>query len=341
MGYYCNICRKDITREEFFYSSNKFDRPLCREHQELERRNQEKSFRVDQQEGLMVEQEPSETHAEEIIDLDETNKKNVAKSGWKSLGKKVAVKMGKGVIKGVKKVADSSKKRSQIRKWKNHILRRMTMSQLKRLCFERKISTKKTVLKEDERSEEVYFGKRNCSKGELVSKLKSKAPLDAIISFAKRNRMNIRDIIGDIERKKAEWKVKEIIEKIDKNGRGILLELEKTIRKFVPMRQYDKEIYYQDSLASFLKSKFPDTKIEVSRGSTRPDIVVRGIAIEIKGPTHAKDLISIADKCLRYKQYFPNGMLCVLFSVNVSHRRYEDWLKGMNKHHPDVVVIKI
>ncbi len=33
MQYYCNICRKDITKEEFLYSIDKFDKPLCREHQ--------------------------------------------------------------------------------------------------------------------------------------------------------------------------------------------------------------------------------------------------------------------------------------------------------------------
>jgi len=341
MRYYCNICKKDITNAEFFYSMDKFSRPLCREHQELERRNQESSFQFERQEVPMMEQEPVETDTEEIINSDEISIDDAPKSGWKSLGKKVAVKMGKGVIKGVKKIADFSKKRVQIRKWKGGILRRMTMSQLKHLCFEKRVSTKKTVLKEDGRSGELYWKKFNCSKGNLVSRLKNKAPLDAIISFAKRNNINIRDILADIERKKAEWKVKELTEKIYENGSNFLLELEKTIREFFPMRRYDKEIYYQDTLASFLKSKFPDTKIEVFRGSTRPDIVVKGIAIEIKGPTHDRDLITIADKCLRYKQYFPNGMVCVLFSVNVNQHRYEDWLKGMNKNHPDVVVIKI
>ena len=61
----------------------------------------------------------------------------------------------------------------------------------------------------------------------------------------------------------------------------------------------------------------------------------------MKGPTSVRDLTSIADKCLRYTQNFPNGLICVLFSVNVNERRYEEWLKGMNKHYPDVKVIKI
>ncbi|MHA1375675.1 MAG: hypothetical protein ACTSR7_15440 [Promethearchaeota archaeon] len=51
MGYYCNICKKDITKAEFFYSIDKFGRALCREHQELERRAQKRSFQSERQEG--------------------------------------------------------------------------------------------------------------------------------------------------------------------------------------------------------------------------------------------------------------------------------------------------
>ena len=335
MKYYCNICKKDITKAEFLYSIDKFDRPLCREHQELERRAQERSFRFERQEVPIVEQEPINTEPEERINSE------VPKSSKKSLGKRIAAKVGKGIVKGIKKIARSSRKRVKIFRWKGAILRRMTMRQLKKLCFEKNVSTKKIVLEEDERSGEIYWKELNCSKSDLVSRLRYNVSLDAIISFVKRNRINIRDILVDIDRKKAEWKMKELTEKISKKGSDFLLKLEKIIREFVPMRQYDTEIYYQDSLASFLKAKFPNTRIEEPRGSTRPDIVVKGIAIEIKGPTSARDLQSIADKCLRYPQYFPNGMICVLFNVNVNEHRYQEWLKGMNKQYPDVKVIKI
>lgn len=210
MGYYCNICKKDITKAEYLYSLNKFDRALCREHQELEKRAQEKSFRFERQEGSMTEQEPVEIDTKENIDSEEISVDGVQKSGWKSLSKKVAVKMGKGVIKGVKKIANSTKKTLQKRKWKEDILRRMTMSQLKRLCFEKKVSTKKTIEKEDKHSGELYWKELDCSKGELVSRLKNKTPLDAIISFAKRNRIDVRDVLADIERKKKEWEKKEL-----------------------------------------------------------------------------------------------------------------------------------
>ena len=137
MRYYCNVCKKDITRGVYSYSKDKFDRPLCIEHQDVERRIREKSIQFEIPE-----------------DSDDIDVEDTPNTGWKSIGK-VAVKMGKGIKKGVKKIAASSKEYLQIRKWKGNILRRMTMSQLKRLCFEKKVSTKKTVLKEDKRSDEA------------------------------------------------------------------------------------------------------------------------------------------------------------------------------------------
>ena len=205
MGYYCNICKNDITKAEFFYSMDKFDRSLCREHQELERRAQEKSFPFEEQEGAIVKQEPGEANAEEIVDSDELSNEDAQKNSWKSRGKKVVGKMGKGVLKGVKKIVETSKKQLQIRKWRGTILRRMRMSQLKRLCFEQNISTKKTVEKEGEYFDELIEIEVDCSKDDLVSRLKNQAPLDAIISFANRNHIDIKEIIEEIERKKKEW----------------------------------------------------------------------------------------------------------------------------------------
>ncbi len=341
MEYYCNICKKGITKAEFLYSIDNFDRPLCREHQDLERKIQDTDFQHDTQKSHIMEKEDIE-----IINLETKRPKeeileDTSKGGWKSFVKKVAVGTGKGIVKGVKKIADTSKKTMQIRKWKDEILRRMDMSQLKHLCFEKKISIKKQVLEEDGKSIDLFWKEYDCTKDELISRIKNKVSLDDIISYVKRSHINIRDILTDIDTKKAEWDVKELSEKIDEIGSNLFLELEKAIREFRPLRNYDQEIFFQDSLASFLKSKFSDTEIEVPRGSTRPDIVVEGIAIEVKGPTYDKDLQTIADKCLRYRQYFPKGMICVLFKVNVNQYRYEDWLRGMKQNYPDVLIIKV
>jgi hypothetical protein len=332
MRYYCNICKKDITPGEFSYSKDKFGRPLCREHQELERRKQGSPIQIEKPAVERMVLEPAEPITEGLIDSEEKNNENAPKSRWRSLGK--------GILKGLKGIVRSSKKRSQIRKWKTSILRRMTMHQLEQLCFEKGISTTKKVLVEDDQSDEIFREEVKCSQGGLVARLKDKLPLDAIVSFAERSHINIRDILVEKARTEAQWEERDLIEKIDKKGSNKLLEIEKAIIEFPPMRRYNEELYYQDTLASFLRARFPDTRIEVTRGSTRPDIVVKGVAIEIKGPTNDGDLQTIADKCLRYKQYFPKGMICVLFNVNVTQHRYEDWVQGMKKTHPDVKIIK-
>jgi hypothetical protein len=96
MRYYCNICKNDISEKVYFYSKNRFGRALCREHQRLERIALERSSQVEQQ-GSMVEQETVKT--EEIVDADEVSVNDeVPKSGWKTVSK-VAMKMGRGVIK--------------------------------------------------------------------------------------------------------------------------------------------------------------------------------------------------------------------------------------------------
>ncbi|MHA1360809.1 MAG: hypothetical protein ACTSQI_21585 [Candidatus Helarchaeota archaeon] len=340
MRYYCTICEKDITRGEYFYSRDKFNRALCREHQELERKKQASSFQLEKQAVEPMELKPFEPESREIIVSNEKSTEIAPKGRWKSLGKKIIAKMGKGLKEGVKNIANFTKNRIQLRKWKDSILRRMTMRQLEQFCFEKKISTSKRVLKKNARSNTRYWKTVQCSKGDLVSRLKRKASLETIISFAKRNNINIREILIDIDRTRTEWKVKELTKRIKEQGSSMVLELEKAIYEFVPMRRYNQELYYQDTLASFLKSRFSDVEIEVKRGSTRPDIVVNGIAIEVKGPTNHRDLQSIADKCLRYKQYFPK-LICVLFNVTVTQHQYEDWLQGMKKHHPDVIIIKI
>ncbi|MBN2880764.1 hypothetical protein JXM83_01810 [Candidatus Woesearchaeota archaeon] len=34
MTYFCNICKKEISEKEYNYSTSKFNKPLCREHQD-------------------------------------------------------------------------------------------------------------------------------------------------------------------------------------------------------------------------------------------------------------------------------------------------------------------
>jgi len=331
MQYYCNVCRKDITKAEYLYSIDKFDRALCRKHQAIERKKRALSANYERQENIS---EKSET------DILANKSEEQASESEKSLGKKVAGSIGRGMVKGVKKLVRYSKKQIQNRKWKNKILRRMKMNQLKSLCFEQKVSIKKSDLRENKVGE-LYWKELNCTKSDLISRLKNNTSLKTIISFAQRNHIPIRDVLADRENKMKEWELKKLDDKTKKDKSNFLLQLEKSIREFIPIRHYNRELPYQDTLASALRKEFPSTRIEVSRGSTRPDIVIRGVAIEIKGPTGMKDLQTIADKCLRYPQYFPRGMICVLFNVTVSDQMYTDWLKGMKRDYPEVIVIRI
>jgi len=120
---------------------------------------------------------------------------------------------------------------------------------------------------------------------------------------------------------------------------GELGEIIEAIKSFKPFMEYGEERSYQIDLARWLHSKYSNLKIEQTSGSTRPDIIIGNLAIEIKGPTYDVDLQTIADKCLRYSQHYEK-MIVVLFNVHVNEGRYNEWLKGMQKTFPDVIIIK-
>ena len=85
---------------------------------------------------------------------------------------------------------------------------------------------------------------------------------------------------------------------------------------------------------------FPNTKVELQKGSARQDIIIDNIAIEIKGPTWEKGLQTIVDKCLRYPRYFERGFIIVLFDVKVTNRFYEDWTKSLMQKFPKITILK-
>lgn len=113
-----------------------------------------------------------------------------------------------------------------------------------------------------------------------------------------------------------------------------------SIREFKESRKYKNEYEYQLELQGWLKSKFIDSEIEMQIGSSRPDIVInKTIAIEVKGPTRSQDLATVVDKCLRYLTHFKE-LIIVLFDVDVSEKRYNEWRDAIDRHHPNVKIIK-
>lgn len=95
-----------------------------------------------------------------------------------------------------------------------------------------------------------------------------------------------------------------------------ILDLEKKIREFKPLRHYNEEKMYQVGLASFLQSNYPDLDIEITKDYSRPDIVMKNIAIEIKWPTDMTWLKSLPDKI---NSYLPKReyLFIVLFNIEI------------------------
>jgi len=115
-------------------------------------------------------------------------------------------------------------------------------------------------------------------------------------------------------------------------------EIAKHIEEFTPSRQYRDEFGYHTELQGYLKAHYPQSKIEVQTGSSRPDIIIDSTAIEVKGPTASRDLSTIADKMLRYPQYY-NHIIVVLFDVQTKDRRYNEWYAGITEHYRGKITV--
>lgn len=121
---------------------------------------------------------------------------------------------------------------------------------------------------------------------------------------------------------------------------SLFYRVSKEIEEFTPAKKELRYEYsYQLNLHGWLKRTFPSAVIEKQRGASRPDIVIKNIAIEIKGPTGRADLETIASKAMRYSHYY-EGLIVVLFELNVNPQYYQEWLEGLKKHFPNVKVIE-
>jgi len=232
---------------------------------------------------------------------------------------------------------------NQINQWKEKILRRFYEETLKQFCresgvpiSERRWTTAKSRRGTRYKREYTHY----FTFEELINQLIRSVRLDNIIEFAKRKRISIRDIESEIDKYYAN---KEFIESkqfqiIDDEKFKRILDI---IYKFNPIiNNYPNELPYQIDLARYLIQYFPETKVELQKGSARPDIIIDNIAIEIKGPTWEDGLRTIADKCLRYPQYFERGFIIVLFDLKVTNQYFNDWSNGIKQKFPDVSILK-
>jgi hypothetical protein len=135
----------------------------------------------------------------------------------------------------------------------------------------------------------------------------------------------------------------EKIRKIDEEEKikeSKLYKVVEAIEEFEPARKYGHELPYQTELRGWLKSKFPNTDIEIQRGASRPDIVIDDdIAVEVKGPTGVRELKDLSDKCVRYLRHFDNFII-VLFEVNVPEEHWGEFEEGLVERFPEVKVIR-
>jgi len=231
----------------------------------------------------------------------------------------------------------------QIYQWKEKILRRFYEGTVKQFCreaaipiLEKRWTTAKS--RHGTRYKEEYT--HYYTYEELVKKLIRTARLEDIVDFAKRKKVPIREVESEIDKYYAN---KDFVENkqtqdIDDEKYKQLLDL---IHKFNPIiENYPNELPYQIDLARYLMHYFPNTKVELQKGSARPDIIIDDIAIEIKGPTWENGLQTIADKCLRYPQYFERGFIIVLFDVKVTNRFLDDWSNGLKQKFPGITILK-
>lgn len=145
---------------------------------------------------------------------------------------------------------------------------------------------------------------------------------------------------------KTVWVPQEQLEEVarrdreEAEARKLVNRLTSHIEAFTPSWNNTCEQDYHRELQGYVKGLFPEARVEVQTGSSRPDIVVQNIAIEVKGPTYSRDLQTIADKLMRYSQHY-DTVIVVLFDVQVNERRYSDWERGVKKTFGDARIICI
>ena len=255
----------------------------------------------------------------------ETNEETPPSKKLGGLLKKVAITTGKVIKKSATTITDTTQNAIQRRRWKDKILIRLEPKQIKQLARENRIRPELV----DRPTNDDY-----------IDAIKNEVSLDDIITFAKRNHANIRDILNEIENSKIKEDNKEMLN----DGSAVkdfFEQVVEAIKLFKPFQQYDKELQYQIELAAYLRNKFQNSLVDTEkyRKSSRPDITIDGIAIEVKGPTGDGELQTISEKCLRYCDSHPKGVVIVLFKISVSPYRYDDWKRGMNNRFPEVKII--
>lgn len=240
-----------------------------------------------------------------------------------TLGEKIKG-IGATIGTGVQTIADEAKRRAQIVSWKNQILDVMYDGTIINLAKERNLRPKNLL------GERIPKPSVEDYRQTIILNVR----LRELIDYCNKKGVPIRDITEKIDLMDAEKELEE--ENIDEK----VIDVVKFINEFKPSMDYLEELPYQAELIGWLKTKFPEAIIEKQRRSSRPDIAIGGIAIEVKGPTRNNDLDTIPNKCMRYSDNFKQGIIVVLFNLEVNNHMYTEWLNALKKTYPQVIVIK-
>jgi len=114
--------------------------------------------------------------------------------------------------------------------------------------------------------------------------------------------------------------------------KGMLFwQLVDAIKKFRYYPMFGKEQPYHAMLYGYLVGLgFRNIKYELSTGWARPDISIKDVAIEVKGPVQANSLQTLADKAIRYSGHY-NYWIVVLFEPQYGDVTLDRTINGLNK----------
>lgn len=113
----------------------------------------------------------------------------------------------------------------------------------------------------------------------------------------------------------------------------------KSINEFKHSKNYSSEEGYHAELYGWLKAHFKNAKTEERIGSSKPDISIGNIAIEVKGPTDDNAINTLPAKCLKYLNHYDN-LIFVLFNPHFSENNFREIAHGIKKYHPGVIIIR-
>jgi hypothetical protein len=106
--------------------------------------------------------------------------------------------------------------------------------------------------------------------------------------------------------------------------------LVEVIKAFNYQPTFREERPYHSMLYGYLIGKGFDVKYEVGTGGSRPDLVVEGIAIEVKGPTDSMALQTLSHKIMKYSNHY-RFLIIVLFDCMCSKYTLDETLMGIAK----------